>query len=459
MLPEAASLSPPAATIEEPSKHRFGSFDGASLFYRAWLPVERSAIDRAILLLHRGHEHSGRWSELAAALAGPGTGIFAWDARGHGQSAGARGDAEHFSVYVEDLDAFARHIGDEYSVKLAQTAVVAHSVGAVVAATWVHDFAPPIRALVLATPAFRVKLYVPLAMAGLRALQRVKPRAFIRSYVGGGLLTHDREEAARYDADPVISRQISVRVLLSLRDASERIVADAGAIRVPTLVLAAGSDAVVRRGPQESFVARLSSSRKVFEVLAGFSHAIFHERGRQGVFQRVRAFLDEALAQPPEAPAALLGADARGYTKEEYAGLRRPLPALSPRGISFAAQRLAMGTLLRVSQGVRIGRETGFDSGQSLDYVYENQPRGLSSLGRVIDRQYLGAIGWRGIRPCPRHRRRPRTLPVGDDATVCRQASFRAAAGPQRKRAGSRPRAGARDGSGRRGAIRSGRCL
>ena len=57
-----------------------------------------------------------------------------------------------------------------------------------------------------------------------------------------------------------------------------------------------------------------------------------------------------------------------------------------------------MRTLLRLSEGIRIGHRTGFDSGESLDYVYENEPRGRSALGRLIDRQYLDAIGWRGIR-------------------------------------------------------------
>ena len=36
------------------------------------------------------------------------------------------------------------------------------------AAAWVHDYAPPIRAMILAVPAFRVKLYVPFAIPFLR---------------------------------------------------------------------------------------------------------------------------------------------------------------------------------------------------------------------------------------------------------------------------------------------------
>ena len=51
-----------------------------------------------------------------------------------------------------------------------------------------------------------------------------------------------------------------------------------------------------------------------------------------------------------------------------------------------------------VSKGLALGRTTGFDSGSTLDYVYENSARGCGPLGRFMDRNYLDAIGWRGIR-------------------------------------------------------------
>ena len=35
---------------------------------------------------------------------------------------------------------------------------------AVIATAWVHDYAPPIRGLILATPAFQVNLFVPGAI-------------------------------------------------------------------------------------------------------------------------------------------------------------------------------------------------------------------------------------------------------------------------------------------------------
>ena len=85
---------------------------------------------------------------------------------------------------------------------------MAHSVGAVIAAAWVHDYAPPIRGLVLATPAFRVKLYVPGAVPLLRLRQAACGPGFVRSYVRPRMLTHDVNEAARYRSDPLIFRQI-----------------------------------------------------------------------------------------------------------------------------------------------------------------------------------------------------------------------------------------------------------
>ena len=48
-----------------------------------------------------------------------------------------------------------------HSFRHDDIAVIAQSVGAVLIATWAHDYAPKIRAMVLASPAFKVKLYVP----------------------------------------------------------------------------------------------------------------------------------------------------------------------------------------------------------------------------------------------------------------------------------------------------------
>jgi alpha-beta hydrolase superfamily lysophospholipase/SAM-dependent methyltransferase len=375
--------------VQKPSEHTLTLRDGTDLFYRAWLPEKPTT--RALLLFHRGHEHSGRWQETVAALGLEDVAVFAWDQRGHGRSSGERGSAPDIATVIHDADAWARHLCAAHGIELHDTIVLAHSLGAVIATAWAHDYGPPIRGLVLATPAFRVKLYVPMAVPLLRLRQAILDRGCVKSYVRPGMLTSDPEEIERYSADPLIFRQIAVDTLLDLHDTSTRLLADAGALNMPLLVLAASSDWVVKTSAQRPFVDHVSSPIKQFEILPGFLHAIFHEKDRRLVIERVLSFVRERFAEPATGP-SLLDADRRGFTRDEYDRLCRP------GGFRFAVARQLLKGPGRLSQGIDIGVKHGFDSGVMLDYIYENRARGFTPIGRIIDRIYLNAIGWRGIR-------------------------------------------------------------
>lgn len=371
------------------------SWNGTELFYRAWLPP--ASADKALILFHRGHEHSGRWQDFVDAIDLPDIAIFAWDARGHGRSPGARGDAESFGCLVKDVDAFVRHISTHHGIAMENIAVVANSVGSVLVSSWVHDYAPPLRALVLGSPALRVRLYVPFAVPLLRLVSRVWKRASLRSYVKGRLLSRDPAKIAQYDDDPLITPTISVRVLLGMHDAATRLMADAGAITTPLLMLTAGADWVVDRKSQTRFFEGVSSPHKAMKILPGFLHDIFNERDNQVPIGLARDFLRDAFAREPAGPGER-AAPAAAFTRTEFDHLSRPLPRLAPRRIAFGSLRVLMATIGRLSQGVRTGWQQGFDSGAMLDYVYQNRARGTAGLGRLIDRSYLDSIGWRGIR-------------------------------------------------------------
>ena len=376
-------------THHTPTEHTMASWDGVELFYRAWAP-EKPA-NKALLLFHRGHEHSGRWQGVVEMLGLEDVAIYAWDARGHGRSPGARGSAENLSAIVKDVEAFVRHISAQSGIPAENMIVMAHSVGAVSVAAWVHDYAPRIRALILATPAFRVKLYVPFAVPLLRLKGMLMGPSYVKSYVKASMLTHDPEQAASYRQDKLIFREIAENVLLDLYDTSTRLLADAGAIQTPTLMLGAGSDWVVSLEAQREFFNGLSSPIKKMHVFPSAYHAIFHEKDRERVVERARDFIVERFSQPTVYP-SLIDADESGYTWEEYERLRLR------GGFQFAPVRAAMKTVGRLSKGVELGWRYGFDSGLTLDYVYKNQPQGLTKLGRAIDYSYLNSIGWRGIR-------------------------------------------------------------
>ncbi|WP_191831966.1 bifunctional alpha/beta hydrolase/class I SAM-dependent methyltransferase [Pseudomonas fluorescens] len=385
--------------MREAQDQTFTTHDGVALFYRHWPAGNATPGEprKAVLLFHRGHEHSGRIAHLVDELDLADTDFFAWDARGHGQSPGARGDSPSFATSACDVQTFCEHLAQAHGIAEENIAVIAQSVGAVIVATWVHDYAPRIRALVLASPAFKVKLYVPLARPGLALLRKLRGNFFVDSYVKARFLTHDPQRIASYDQDPLITKSISVNVLLGLYEAGERVVADAQAIGVPTQLLISGTDFVVHRKPQEQFFERLGSVHKEKHILSGFFHDTLGEKDRAPVIARMRRFILQNFANPLNRP-SLLDADRLGATCAEAESLATALPRNSLRDLYWRMTRASLGLGSKLSAGVKLGFDTGFDSGSTLDYVYRNRATGLSPIGRLIDRNYLDSIGWRGIR-------------------------------------------------------------
>lgn len=382
------------------NEHYFASHDGAELFYRHWQGGGDGK--RAIVLFHRGHEHSARLQDIVDKLDLPDFEMFAWDARGHGLSPGERGYAENFGVLVKDVDCFIRHITATHAIAPENIVIMAQSVGAVVAAAWVHDFAPNLRAMVLASPALRVRLYVPFSIPGLRILLKLKPIAYISSYVKGKLLTHDAAKAESYNNDPLVSPRIAVNILVGLYDAATRLIADAGAIQVPVQFLISGADWVVEQPPQHRCFDRWGAVIKEKHVFPGFFHDTLNERDDHLAIDKARGFIQARFAADHQ-PADLQAADRTGYTFDEFQQLSSDLPIWHPKAWFYKLFHGYLRTAGRLSKGLTLGVQTGFDSGSTLDYVYRNEAQGCGPLGRMMDRIYLNSIGWRGIRMRKQH--------------------------------------------------------
>lgn len=381
----------------EEKKSTFTTFDGEKLVYRAWSPsVTLTGDKKALIVIHRGHEHSGRLIDLIEGVNQEGFWAFGYDSRGHGESPGPRGYAPTFSHIVKDLDTFVNFISNEYGVAIKNIFVIANSVGAVVCSAWVHDYAPGIRGMALAAPAFKVKLYVPLALSGCRLLDAIKHPVFISSYVKSKFLTHDPEQAKKYDEDKLITPEIAVNILVGLYDTGERVVNDAGAIHTPTIVFSSGSDWVVSNKPQKKFFDNLGSSKKQYIVLDKFYHGVLYEKDRKIPFDHIHRFIDECFKFPVMS-VDMVVADREGYTYNEFKSIQSGNVSIFNK-INYAIQILSMKTLGMLSKGIRIGYRHGFDSGISLDHVYKNKAQGNLLIGKIIDYFYINAVGWKGIR-------------------------------------------------------------
>ncbi len=308
----------------------------------------------AIVLFHRGHEHGGRMAHLVDELDLPDFDFFAWDARGHGRSPGARGDAPSISALgarradTSSTTSRRARLRDRGHCRrrAKRRRGAGRRVGARLrAAHPLHGRSPRRRSRSSSTCRSRVPAS-PL-------MHKLRGNFFVNSYVKAKFLTHDPERIASYDTDPLITRPISVRLLLGLYEAAERVVADAQAIVVPTQLLISGADWVVHHAPQHAVLraprhrrSRSGTSCRLLSRHAG--------RARPRTGRRARA-------RVPAAPVRRAARDAgparrrhaHGVTREEADALAAPLPPLSPRGLYWSPTRAGLRLGGALSDGVR----------------------------------------------------------------------------------------------------------
>jgi alpha-beta hydrolase superfamily lysophospholipase len=368
----------------------FKSFDESEIFYRAWnyQPQQKS-----IIMIHRGHEHSERLNNIAQSPQFSNYNIFAFDLRGHGHTKTKTSSV--FMDYVRDMDSFAHFLQSKYEVKISDIFVVANSIGGVIASAWAHDFAPRIAGMALLAPAFKINLIVPLANEMITLGTKLKKGLIIKSYVKSTMLTHDPEQQKAYDTDPLITRSIDAELLIDLAKAGKRLVEDAEAIGIPTLILSAEKDQVVFNKEQKNFHYKIDTDLKEYTVLTNFFHGILFETGKEMVYDRIRDFAEKCFAHTPEEPS--LTPDR--FSVKEYQNLQNKLG----NNLNFKFQKWSLSKIGKISTGMAIGLKHGFDSGISLDYVYHNQPQGKLGFGKIMDKNYLEAIGWKGIRIRKQH--------------------------------------------------------
>jgi len=60
--------------------------------------------------------------------------------------------------------------------------------------------------------------------------------------------------------------------------------------------------------------------------------------------------------------------------------------------------RIAVRTLGKTSDGIKLVTTKGLTSGVMLDYIYQNQPHGRFIIGRWIDKLYLSHRAWEDVR-------------------------------------------------------------
>ena len=266
--------------------------DGETLSVREWL-LEGAPPRAVILIVHGLGEHGGRYAHVAAWLNARGFAVRAHDHHGHGRSSGVRGGAPESLRLVHDL---ALVVDDtRHALPGVPLVLLGHSLGGLVAASFVARDVRPVDALVLSSPGFDPGLSG-FQKGLLAVLSRLAPTLRVGNGLNACDISHAPAVVAAYRADPLNHDRIGSRIAGFLAGEGATVQAAAPQWRVPTLLLYAGADRIVRPEGSQRFAAAAAPTSMVTTV--GFPtlfHEIFNEADTTPVFAALKAWLDRTL--------------------------------------------------------------------------------------------------------------------------------------------------------------------
>jgi alpha-beta hydrolase superfamily lysophospholipase len=264
----------------------FSASDGTRLLRRTWIPPEDPRA--TILIVHGAGDHSGRFEHVGEHLARSGYAVTGVDLRGHGGSGGPRGHADSWEQILDDL---TPPIEDLRASGLPAI-LYGHSVGGLIALTYVQSDRPLPDLLVLSAPALDASVPGWKQIAA-RLLSRIAPRLRLSPEISGEHLATDPAVGEAYLADPLVETSFSTRfgaeTMGAMSAALERLQAG---LPVATLVIHGGADSLIPTISSEVFAGMAGVDRV---VLDGLRHETHNEAGGAETLRTVCAWLDRRL--------------------------------------------------------------------------------------------------------------------------------------------------------------------
>lgn len=265
---------------------------GTVLYFQSWSPHD--APKAVIFLVHGYDEHSGRYEYFAQHCVNHGMVVYALDHWGHGKSEGKRGFIPAFSVYHDGLDALIEEIPDEHMA--LPIILVGHSLGGLIAATYLLENQEYFAAAVLSGPAIKTTEEPSSLMKGMsKFLSKVAPAMGVLALDAKGV-SRDPEVVADYLADPLVSgSKISARLAAEMMANMELVQRYAAKITLPILLLHGEKDVLTAPEGSMLLYERIGSHEKMLKIYPELFHEIFNEPEKDIVLADMTEWIERII--------------------------------------------------------------------------------------------------------------------------------------------------------------------
>ncbi|MEE2962245.1 MAG: lysophospholipase [Myxococcota bacterium] len=252
--------------------------DGTAFQLAQWPTPEQP--NGFLFVIHHGHgEHADRYTEMAERLVALGFEVVGYDVRGHGQSAGARGDADGLDGLIDDLESLLQLFLTRCEAQ--KIILFGHSMGGATVARYLTHRVPHgnIAGVILSSPALGVHTDTAtnIKLKVGRVLAHILPKLTLRTGLDADGISSDPREVERYLADPLIHSSISTRLGTSLVDQAKDSIRQANNVVLPTLVYHGTNDSICDIDGSRRFAENATNCDMSFESISGGSHELHHE--------------------------------------------------------------------------------------------------------------------------------------------------------------------------------------
>lgn len=267
--------------------------DGLNVALYDWPLPMRWRPRAVVLIVHGLGEHAWRYDTLAQKLNEWGMCVRAYDQRGHGESGGARGVLPEDDILLDDLAEVLsdtrKYVAEPWACPLI---LLGHSMGGLVAATFVQRAMARVDGLVLSSPALDAGIG-PMQRKLMNVLYRWAPNLTVSNGLDAHLISHDEAVVSAYNKDRLVHNRISARLAHFIDRNGPKVVASAPSWRVPTLLLYAGADRLVRPEGSRAFAGVAPKEVLTHQCLEGQYHEIFNETDPSQAYGALKAWLDQ----------------------------------------------------------------------------------------------------------------------------------------------------------------------
>jgi acylglycerol lipase len=260
---------------------------GERLFVRSAGP---SVTPRATVIITHGlGEHSNRYGHVAAELVAKGCRAVAWDLRGHGRSAGVRGDIRDYGLLLEDLGA----VSERFAIRGLPLFFYGHSLGGQITLRFLEETGTACQGTIVASPWLRLAFNPPwwkLALAGLA--MRLWPSFVQPTGHRWQRLSRDLAHLGTFPDLDLVHHGISARMYFAVRKAGEAALAQAGEFRVPIFLVHGDADPVTSHHSTCEFFERAASTDKTLRIFPENRHETHNDLDREQVIAAICEWIE-----------------------------------------------------------------------------------------------------------------------------------------------------------------------